>query len=78
MTGLERPNIGYTAEAETKGNPMQTRTQNEVIVTNIKMPFWSMVGFMIKWALAAIPAAIILLIIYAVAIAALRGILGTF
>jgi hypothetical protein len=31
-----------------------------VIVTNIKMPFWSMVVFMIKWAIASIPAIIIL------------------
>jgi hypothetical protein len=27
------------------------------------MPFWSMVGFMIKWAIAAIPAAIVLFLI---------------
>lgn len=32
----------------------------EVIVTNIKMPFWSMVVFMVKWAIASIPAFLIL------------------
>jgi hypothetical protein len=31
-----------------------------VIVTDIKMPFWSMVVFMVKWAIAAIPALLLL------------------
>ena len=31
-----------------------------VVVTDIRMPFWSMVRFMVKWAIAAIPALIIL------------------
>ncbi|MGD2127439.1 MAG: hypothetical protein PVG99_15280 [Desulfobacteraceae bacterium] len=35
----------------------------EVVVTNIRMPLWSMVIFMIKWAIAAIPAFIILAIL---------------
>jgi len=39
----------------------------EVVVTDIKMPFASMVLFMIKWAIASIPAFIILSIIGAVA-----------
>jgi uncharacterized membrane-anchored protein YitT (DUF2179 family) len=36
----------------------------KVVVTDIKMPFWSMVWFMVKWSIAAIPALIILAIIY--------------
>ena len=36
--------------------------EKEVVVTDFNMPFLSMVGFMIKWALAAIPAIIILVI----------------
>lgn len=39
------------------------KTTNEVVVTDIKMPFGSMVTFMIKWAIAAIPAFIILTIL---------------
>ncbi len=35
----------------------------EVIVTDIEMPFSSMVVFMVKWVIAAIPAFIILVII---------------
>ena len=31
-----------------------------VIVTDITLGFWSMVGFMVKWVIAAIPACIIL------------------
>ena len=34
-----------------------------VVVTDIHMPFWSMVIFMVKWALASIPAIIILALI---------------
>ena len=37
-----------------------------VDVAGIHMPFWSMVGFMVKWAIASIPAAIIFLVILAV------------
>jgi hypothetical protein len=34
---------------------MDYETQN-VVITNIKMPFFSMVVFMLKWVLASIPA----------------------
>ncbi|MDQ7002438.1 MAG: hypothetical protein Q9N02_07090 [Ghiorsea sp.] len=37
--------------------------KNEVVVTDIQMSFGSMVIFMIKWAIAAIPALIILSIL---------------
>ena len=56
----------------------------EVTVTDIKMPFGSMVVFMVKWALASIPAIIILFLVGAVVsvvfsglIAALIGMAGT-
>lgn len=35
----------------------------QVRITDIKMPFMSMVTFMVKWAVAAIPAILILLVI---------------
>jgi len=38
----------------------------EVVVTDVKVHFWSMVLLLVEWAIAAIPA---LIIIYAVAIA---------
>jgi hypothetical protein len=37
----------------------ENRTQN-VVVTDIQMPFMSMVIFMVKWVIAAIPAMLIL------------------
>ena len=46
-----------------------------VSVTDINMPFGSMVVFMVKWALAAIPAALILVVIFFVA-GAVFGALG--
>jgi hypothetical protein len=38
-------------------------TLQHVVVTDIHMPFGSMVGFMVKWAIASIPAVIILLLL---------------
>lgn len=42
-------------------------TRQNVIVTDIHMPFLSMVIFMVKWALASIPAIIILMLIMSLA-----------
>jgi len=52
---------------------------NEVVVTDVKIRFWSMVVLMVKWALAAIPAVIILAVIW-VAVTAALGMMfdGTF
>jgi len=38
----------------------ETESPRNVVVTDIKMPFWSMVIFMVKWAIAAIPALLLL------------------
>ncbi len=45
----------------------------EVIVVDIHMPFWSMVGFMVKWAIASIPAIMILAVLAAILSAFLGG-----
>jgi len=52
---------------------MGTETTSHVVVTDIRMPFLSMVFFMIKWAIAAIPAFIILAVLAGVAAALLSG-----
>ena len=39
---------------------MNSPEETKVVVTDIQMPFISMVVFMVKWALAAIPAFLIL------------------
>ena len=50
--------------------------KREVVVTDVKIPFWSMVVLMVKWAIAAIPALIILLVIGAVVSMVLAAISG--
>ena len=35
----------------------------EVVVVDVKIPFWSMVVLLVKWAIAAIPAMIILFVL---------------
>jgi hypothetical protein len=55
---------------------MPTWASTKVVVTDIKMSFGSMVVFMIKWSLAAIPALIILLVIAGIISAVLGGVLG--
>ena len=47
-----------------------------ITVTDIQMPFGSMVVFMIKWAIASIPAAIILFLIASVFAVVFGGIFG--
>jgi len=60
-----------------------TNGRQEVTITDIKMPFWSMVMFMIKWAIATIPAMILLYVIgiglimlTSIILAGVRGALG--
>ena len=45
------------------GVASKSDNNNEVVITDIKMPFISMVEFMVKWAIASIPAFIILFLI---------------
>ena len=47
---------------------------NEVEIIDIRMPFWSMVVFMVKWAIASIPAIIILYILFIVFGGVLSGV----
>lgn len=47
--------------------------QHGISIRNINMPFWSMVGLMIKAAFAAIPAMIILSFMFAVITAVFGG-----
>ncbi len=54
---------------------MENESQN-VVITDIKMPFVSMVIFMVKGALASIPAVIIIGIIFGALLMALNMVLG--
>jgi hypothetical protein len=48
---------------------------NLVTIRDIDVPFWRILMILIKWAIAAIPAAIIVIIIYAIIFALIGGIL---
>ena len=54
--------------------PVPRATPSRVQIIDVDMPFASMVGFMIKWALASIPALIILFCIVGFGVAVLGGI----
>lgn len=45
----------------------------EVVVVDVKIPFWSMVVLLVKWTIAAIPAFIILFILASLVSALLGG-----
>ena len=49
---------------------------NRVTVVDIQMPFWSMVAFMVKAAIASIPAIIILSILLAIVMAIFTAMFG--
>lgn len=51
--------------------------KREVVITDIKMPFWSMVTLLVEWTVAAIPAVIILYVVAAVLSMALHAIFGS-
>ena len=55
------------AQAATgKNNNTSNKGTQTVKISDIKMPFGSMVVFMVKWAIASIPAIIILMILFAI------------
>ena len=55
---------GREKRAAAGAQNQQKRERQMVIVTDIDMPFISMVSFMIKWGIAAIPAMAVLFILY--------------
>jgi len=55
---------------------MEGNNPTQVQITNIKMPFWSMVIFMVKASIASIPAFIILSIIGTIVFSVISGFVG--
>ena len=51
---------------------------NNIVVADIKMPFSSMVVFMVKWAIATIPALIILTVIGSIIFGIVNAFFGNF
>jgi hypothetical protein len=67
-------------EAEQQRN-LASRAASEakpVVVIDIRMSFWSMVWFMVKWAIASIPALIILAVIGSVVFGIFIGLSGPY
>ena len=48
----------------------------KVVVTDIRMPFWSMVIFMVKWVFASIPAIIIFSLLMSLIMAVIMTLFG--
>jgi len=72
-----RGNIGQTRNIQERTLAgLRVTTPGGVVVVDIKMPFWSMVAFMVKWTIASIPALIILWLIVILIAAVLGGSLG--
>lgn len=57
---------------------MDAENNNRVVITDVKMPFISMVIFMVKAAIAAIPALIILTLLGVMATIVFGGIFSGF
>jgi hypothetical protein len=55
--------------------PPQIREVADVRIVGISVPFWSLVGLLLKLAFAAIPAAIVLSIVLAIVEGVLNGLL---
>ena len=50
--------------AADKNNNTSNKGTQTVEVSDFDMPFWSMVVFMVKWAIASIPALLILMVLF--------------
>ena len=50
---------------------------NKVVVVDLQMPFFSIVILMVKWALASIPAIIILATIFSIVTGFMGGMMGS-
>ena len=57
---------------------MAVEDTNRVVITDVKIPFLSMVTLMVKWVLASIPAFLILAVLGAIVTAIFGGIFGGF
>lgn len=56
----------------------ESSTVQNVVVTDVNMPFWSMVRFMFKWVIASIPAFIALWCVFMVLATLFLGVMAVF
>jgi hypothetical protein len=69
--------IEQAANSYPQPMPVAIVKKQEVTVTDVQMPFGSMVWFMVKWTIATIPAFLILLTIGMVAVALFTAVFGS-
>lgn len=58
------------------GHPQQAAATARTAIVDLDLPFTSMVGFMVKWVIASIPAMFILLVLGAFLVMVLGSLLG--
>jgi hypothetical protein len=75
QAGPGRAVKGWTMEPIEKPDGPSSPLPNRVTVVDFDMPFGSMIVFMLKWALASVPALIILIVIGVVSFAILSGLI---
>lgn len=80
----EKCDCGYQFTAQPAGGARPSQWSQpanalplQVSVVDVNMPFGSMVVFMVKWAIASIPAFLILIVLGAVVGVVFSGFLGT-
>lgn len=64
--------------AEFGTDPVLSAGESRVVITDIRMPFLSMVVFILKWVLASIPAMIIMFVLFAILSLVLGGVVAAF
>lgn len=75
IEALRQQNERLLASQSAAGQP---KGLQHVKIENINMPFWALVGFMIKVTLASIPAMLILWVVFAILALVLGGVFGGF
>lgn len=70
--GITIPSYSASASSSMQRSP----TQQSIKISDFDMPFSSMVAFMVKWAIASIPAIIILFVIGMVAAGIFGGVIA--
>lgn len=64
--------------SDTRSDEYDTRLPQRVEIAGIDIPFWDLVRLILKLALASIPASIVIGVLYALVIAVLSLVFGSF
>lgn len=75
--GENQPALGKNIHQQEKMAVNQPNEPSKVIVVDLQMPFFSIVVLMVKWALASIPAIVILAAIFSLVTGLMGGMMST-